>query len=555
MASDPTPRPLRAPLVPEGYSRVAGTSPGRWSYPLKGLLKRRDSSLKANSLRWVESRATYKCASASQTAGVRRCLYGTHEETQCRLPETIGVEESEEAVDTGLEHRDGDAREITSSGGMAGEAADATELTELQAQNEELVITNDQLTVTNNGLTVQVSELEREVSRLNEDWKRENERVNEIWRMNCAQLSGFDEAITAKDPEISRLQAKIAELGASRTAPLDAVLTPVITARISDVTPRDRDSVVTPSARASGVTLTPPRTSSGGSDVVPVVSAPTHARRGKAPPISEFTGVDPDCTRDDWLPSLERASTWNSWTDEEKLKQLAGHRALQEWNLLLSADRASCSLAMEALRLRLDSCSKAVAAQDFRHTMQRDGESVADFIRCLEPTFRVAYGREPMLSETRDMLLYVQLQEGLRLQLMKGPAVSGAKDYQELCITTKNEEKCLANLQRRQEYAQTTRPGVQHNRQIQSFADQQQPKHRIPVFQPTSQLHRQPTCLLQVLHHQWSLEPTGSVTIAGGLDILFTSANYTRRKNLRVVVPVILPLPSRLLQTRMLRPR
>ena len=106
---------------------------------------------------------------------------GVFVDAQCRLPEASGVEESEEAVGTGLEHRDGDARERSSGGTSvdAGEAADATELTELQARNEELVITNDQLTVTNNGLTVQVSELEREVSRLNEEWKRENERVNE----------------------------------------------------------------------------------------------------------------------------------------------------------------------------------------------------------------------------------------------------------------------------------------------------------------------------------------------------------------------------------------
>ena len=66
---------------------------------------------------------------------------------------------------------------------------------------------------------------------------------------------------------------------------------------------------------------------------------------------------------------------------EQKLMQLAGHlraRALQEWNLLLPADRASYTRAMEVLRSRLDFDSKAVAAQDFRHATQHDGESVAD---------------------------------------------------------------------------------------------------------------------------------------------------------------------------------
>ena len=67
--------------------------------------------------------------------------------------------------------------------------------------------------------------------------------------------------------------------------------------------------------------------------------------------------------------------------------QLAGHlkgRALQEWKLLPSEERRSFSQATETLHLRLDSVSRIIAAQDFRHVRQREGESVADFIRCLE---------------------------------------------------------------------------------------------------------------------------------------------------------------------------
>ena len=41
---------------------------------------------------------------------------------------------------------------------------------------------------------------------------------------------------------------------------------------------------------------------------------------------------------------------------------------------------------------------------------------------------------------------------------MKGPAVSGAKQYQELCVVARNEEKCLAELQRRQQYSTSTHP-------------------------------------------------------------------------------------------------
>ena len=219
VASDPTPRPLRAPLVPEGVVRYLVSIARAMELPTKRTVEETRLIIEGKLTEMGrEPRNVQVCVSEPDSGSEKvslRDARGVFVDTQYRLPETSGVEESEEAVDTGLEHRDGDARERTSSGGTsvdAGEAADATELTELQAQNEELVITNDQLTVTNNGLTVQVSELEREVSRLNEEWKRENERVNEMWRMNCAQLSGFDEAITAKDAEISRLQAKIAEL-------------------------------------------------------------------------------------------------------------------------------------------------------------------------------------------------------------------------------------------------------------------------------------------------------------------------------------------------------
>ena len=121
-------------------------------------------------------------------------------------------------------------------------------------------------------------------------------------------------------------------------------------------------------------------------------------------------------------------------------------------------DRKTLAKATEALRMRIDFGSKAVAAQDFRHTAQRDSEPVSDFIRRLERTFRIAYGQDAMSPETRDTLLYGQLQEGLCLELMKGPAVSGARGYQEPCIAAKNEDKRLAELKRRQEYAKLVQP-------------------------------------------------------------------------------------------------
>jgi len=44
----------------------------------------------------------------------------------------------------------------------------------------------------------------------------------------------------------------------------------------------------------------------------------------------------------------------------------------------------------------------------------------------LEKTFRRTYGRDAMAEETRQALLYAQLQEGLQYVLMKVPAISGA---------------------------------------------------------------------------------------------------------------------------------
>lgn len=62
-----------------------------------------------------------------------------------------------------------------------------------------------------------MSTLKGEVSTLTDKLKRETERVNEVWRMSCEQVSAFDEAVTAKDAEIEDLKAKVALLEASRS--------------------------------------------------------------------------------------------------------------------------------------------------------------------------------------------------------------------------------------------------------------------------------------------------------------------------------------------------
>ena len=88
---------------------------------------------------------------------------------------------------------------------------------------------------------------------------------------------------------------------------------------------------------------------------------------------------------------------------------------------------------------------------------------MGDFVRRLERTFQITYGRDGTLPETRDALLYSQLQEGLSHRIMEAPAVSGAADYQALGLTAKNEEHRQAALRTRQSYHQTVPPAHRHN--------------------------------------------------------------------------------------------
>ncbi len=125
---------------------------------------------------------------------------------------------------------------------------------------------------------------------------------------------------------------------------------------------------------------------------------------------------------------------------------------MQEWNLLPESQKATLDEATEALRVRIDPGKRTLAVQDFCHASQKGKEAISDFIRWLERTFRIAYGRDGLSAETRSTLLYVQLQEGLRYDLMRAPVVSGALSYAELSTAAKNEERRLAGLRKRQSY-------------------------------------------------------------------------------------------------------
>ena len=125
--------------------------------------------------------------------------------------------------------------------------------------------------------------------------------------------------------------------------------------------------------------------------------------------------------------------------------QFAGYlrgRALQEWNLMSRSECGTYKSAITGLRTRLDPGKKTLGALDFRHITQKESENVSDFIRRLERTFQLAFGCDPMSTETRDILLHGKLQGGLRIDLVsKALAISGAQSYKELCVAAKNEER------------------------------------------------------------------------------------------------------------------
>ena len=161
---------------------------------------------------------------------------------------------------------------------------------------------------------------------------------------------------------------------------------------------------------------------------------------------------------DDWLPGLNLASRWNGWTPEEKLIQLAGHlrgRAEAEWNLLGDDETSDFETAVHNLRERLDPCSKVLAGQDFRRTVQTDNETVAGYICRLEKAFRIAFGNDKLGRETRETMLYGQLQEGLHLGILRSASVSGAMSYKELCMAAKNEEQRQAELKKQHDYSRS----------------------------------------------------------------------------------------------------
>ena len=293
---------------------------------------------------------------------------------------------------------------------------------------------------------------QEQVDSLTQEVEASKARAKEIWRLSCEQVEDF--AIAAKEQEIAQLRAQL-EARANHRRPSPSP---------------SEDSVSEPTTLPSS----------------------REPRRGRAPPIDKFSGESPEIRLDDWLPSLQRAASWNKWTEEEQLIQLAGHlkgRALIEWNLLSRTEIGTMEAAVKSLRECLEPCSKVMAGQDFRRTMQKDTETVADFICRLERTFCIAFGSDKLSKETKDAMLYGQLQEGLRLSIIRSPSVLGALAYKELCMAAKHEEKRQLELRKRQESERIS--GGRDNRQRDNRLKQDRRSNDrgelpIPDNEPTS---------------------------------------------------------------------
>ena len=160
------------------------------------------------------------------------------------------------------------------------------------------------------------------------------------------------------------------------------------------------------------VLRTGPMSTTGSHEYETTIHPTPSVQHDKAPPFAAFTGDEVTIHWEDWLPTLERAATWNNWSDQEKLILLPGHlhgKAQREWDLMAENFKASFGAAVKALRARLDLSSQAVAAQDFRYLSEQTTESVANFTCRLEKTFRQANGHEQM---SVLVVLILQVKEG-----------------------------------------------------------------------------------------------------------------------------------------------
>ena len=348
---------------------------------------------------------------------------------------------------------------------------------------------------------------EDEVTDLKQKVLEEKAKLRQSWKTSCEHLAEQDAIIAAKDEEIAELRHTLSELtGGGRERRDVTTHGPAVTPRAETPhaieegatcaaptavplrPPGDHSIPGTPHHTLSGAGTREPasgdtfhgsirretshwtdRPPPGAIPTFPTTTTPPHSlthsdpsghlhsrghvhpdrtRRGKAPPIPFFSGEDPAVNVDDWLPSLERASTWNGWSMIEKLMQLPGYlkgRALQEWSLLSPTVQQDYTAAIDLDWIRRTGPWLPRSFAIPPSARGRVSQTSSDVSRRPSkwPTARI------LSIPTRDALLYSQLYDGLRYNLMRGPTVSGSQNYRELCVAARGEEHRLAALQQR----------------------------------------------------------------------------------------------------------
>ena len=216
----------------------------------------------------------------------------------------------------------------------------------------------DQLNTNKAELTARLSEGSPvEFERLKAAVRSQTEKAKRFWRLRCDQMLAHDELIETKESEIASL---CTQLVASQTQDSQAAAEHHDAGNKVALQNNATETAVVSSRQLDTSTSQP-------------------VRKGKAPPVDLFTGEGSDVLWEDWFPTLERTTTWNNWTENEKMLQLAGHlrnKAAQEWAPLSTADKTTFTSATRALGARLDRGGEALAAQEFRHTGSSIGYSV-----------------------------------------------------------------------------------------------------------------------------------------------------------------------------------
>ena len=118
-----------------------------------------------------------------------------------------------------------------------------------------------------------------EIAELQSKLKAAQEKVKQVWRLNCTQSREQEELLATKDDRIATLEAETKRLKAAPRA-----------------SPRSGSGASSPDGSRSG----------GTSPIIPETTAtpPRRVKRGKAPPVEPFTGGNPAVKLDDWLPIL-----------------------------------------------------------------------------------------------------------------------------------------------------------------------------------------------------------------------------------------------------------